>query len=579
MSVVFSHEEGRRGCIQTVDAERDPQRCVTLHFPESFPTAGKREAANAAESSQPVAVHCPQRDAPFEVIEIGEGVFAFSGAGALPIQMHVDADGGVRFQQAGIEAKRRLVLGRVDPLHLRVEQSEHLIANAVDLAGWAIAFIGAGRVDIRGVSVQPAMLRDGEVIGARAEPDVSGAIRPDSHRATILVNGNVGDFIKSSWVYIEREGSLADSGSGRDYWQVLAKVELALKYVVYLNDGGRAFTDFVAHVECDGQGSVAWRQSLHDNLLGELTSSCLRGRLLHNPYAVPESLALTRDGLYELYLDFAGRLAERPYCAGRAPGEPDPDCAPLAFDFSQGWHRHDYVTFSPCSRLTHAAMTAEGGLWGGKGATPHGFTVVRHEGAGIELAFKVHSDEGACRPADYAQDHAAIYHVPAGAIRRGASPRLIPRWHVDFSVCTKLRGVVRLLDEFRFVLCIKRSSAENGAKQCEFELVRPGTLYHPAYGEIDVGRAWLPLTRRGKIAVRPDGMPEGGFGDEIDEMSGEFVSQNVICIEFPFLRRMLIPGASGATDAYGPAIYEFKLEAYARGGALITVNHIQVRVA
>src|SRR5690606_2958422 len=149
--------------------------------------------------------------------------------------------------------------------------------------------------------------------------------------------------IKASWVYLERAGVEADSGSGRDYAQVLAKVELALRYVAFLNSGGRAFDDFIAHIELDANGEPAWEQTLHDNRLGELNASVLRARLIHNSHPVPEELALRREGLYELSAGFAGSIAERPSCAGSFRGEADADCAPLAFDFSQGWSRSDYL--------------------------------------------------------------------------------------------------------------------------------------------------------------------------------------------------------------------------------------------
>lgn len=555
---------------------------VTLHVSESFPS---RAGSTVIASGPPVACasRSPEGESTFDVVHIGDDAFAFTGVGAQPILMTVSANGVVCFRHQGVEAPRRLVLERRRPVHLQVAESELVIAQASELEGWEVDFTGAGRVDIRGITFESTEFIGGKVIAAAAKPDVSGAIRPSSDRAGVLVNGNTTDFIKASWVHIERQSLPADSEAGRDYWQVIAKIELALMYVRYLGDGGYAFDDFLVHIELDAQGNVAWRQSLHDNLLGELNASILRARLLHNAHQVPPELALTREGLCELYLGFAGSIADRSYCVGRKPDEHDADCAPLAFDFSQGWARRDYVMRSRHSRLTGAAVTSEGRLWGGKGGDPKGFVVARHEGAGVELGFKVHSDEVEHRHSDSAGS--ALFYVPAGGVARRDLHRLVPRWSVDFSVCTRLRGVARPLDEFRFVLAIRRTLSSGTSRQCQFELTSPSTLYHPVYGEIDIGRAWLPLSEGGGISIRADGMLPGGFGDEINEIAGEFVSQNVICIGFPFLRRLLTCSGSGTDthteveDFFGPALFEFRLEAHAPDGALLVENQIHVQVA
>lgn len=560
-----------------------PGECVMLHFPATFPFArksGEGRAAGARESGHwsGSKKECPHLD----LTQLSAEKYAFSGAQSAPIVMSISPAGVASFSQCGAKSVNSLLLNRRRAVELCLCASEQVVVDAAELQGWPIYFTGEGLVEISGMNISPAVRDNRGVTPASATPDISLAMRPHGAEAKVNVNGREVDTIAVRWIYLERAGIKADAGTGRDYWQAIAKVELALQYVKYLHAGGRALDDFIVHFELDGVGRPVWQQTLHDNLLAELNASTLRARLIHNAYPVPEKLALTREGLFQLYSDFAGALTERPYCAGRNPLEHDADCAALAFDFDQGWSRSNYLWRGHNIRLARAAISPERGMWVDRNVTVEAFHVARHEGAGVELALRARSGNRVARSEISASGERVIYYISTGEPALEEQQNWTAcRWHVDLSVCTRLNGVVTVLDEFQFLLRIRRRMIGKEDFECQFELTRPGVLYHPKLGEVDVGRAWLLRNPSGGIALSEDGMITGGFGDEMDEQVGQHVSQCVVNLGVPFLRRMLERVNTGSAtdnpDIFGPAVYDFCLEAYTRCGSVLVENHIQVR--
>lgn len=556
-----------------------------LHFPARVAGGADGDSSSASPSAR--ATTSFSRSA-LQVVEDDAGVFAFEGGGSAPITMTVASDGKAAFRQQGGDAARHIRLSRERPLRLRLRAFQQLIVQAAEVAGWPVKIQGEGVFDVRGVQLTPVHFDGRQVHAASANPDVSQLLRQSDDRTTILVNGSVADFIKACWVYDERAGVAAEAGLGRDYWLVIAKIELALKYLEYLNSGGRAFDDFVAHIELNSTGGMAWLQSLHDNLLGELNASMLRARLMHNAHDVPAEMALTRDGIYQLYVDLAGELVERPYCAGRGCDDAESDCAAAAFDFVRGWARGDYLWRNAHARLTSAAMNTQGRMWAGSGGSAEGFCVARHEGAGIELALKARNEQGDACEQEVQPGGTVIYRAQAGRARQSSVCGATGRWFVDFSVCARLRGVANVLDDFRFILAVRWRAPAGAPHVCHFALSRPGTLYHPALGEIDVGRSWLLLTESGGIALNEDGMLAGGFGDEVPESVDGVVSQNKVCMGYPFMQRLFTGTAESgphddsrqadANDLFGPGLFDIWLEAFTPSGVLLLENRIQVQV-
>ena len=516
---------------------------------------------------------------PFDVVRVSAGVYAFLGGRSGNIMMSVTPDGQATFRQQGTLARHTLQLDREHSVELRLLGFEHLVVAARELQGWAVAFTGPGRVNITGVRITQACVEGSTVHAANAMPDIAGAMRPVSDRASLHVNGSLADFIKTSWVWLERENGAERGAKNRDYWRVIAGVELALMYVGYLKGGGKSFDQFVAGIHIDDTGRPVRRQSLHDNLLGMLNASMLRAGFIENLRAVPRELSLTREGLYQVYAGLAGEFAARPYCDGRDSAEHDADCASIAFDFAEGWTRSDYVRRWYEGRLAPVAVKEGASMWGGSRGGVTGFNIARHEGAGIELALKVRNDHGGDCEALPHEQGPALYRADAGEGRPDPPWGISAKWFVDFSVSTYLKGVERLLDDFRFVLSVDTDPAEDHSCFCRFMLTRPGSLYLPALGEIDVGRAWLLVGEGDGIVLRDDGMLFGGYGDDLDESVGGFVSQHAVNFGVNFMRRLLGDYANrDGPRLFGPGVFDIRLEAFDDGGALLVDNHVRVRV-
>lgn len=365
-----------------------------------------------------------------------------------------------------------------------------------------------------------------------------------------------------------------------DFQDVTARIESALTYVSYLNKGGKAFDDVSAIARTSPDGRLLQWQSLHDNLLGELNAGVLHARIVDSPAKAPAQWALTREGMYQLYAGLAGDVLERPYYDGYGSCDVrDTCCACLAFDYAKGWVRSDYVQHVPQGCLAEAAVRDGLSMWGGSKGGVLGFTVARHLGAGLELALKARTDQGEDCPIAADDSGVVRYLARAGSAADTMPWGASPRWFVDFSVTSVLKGAKRSLDEFRLILSIDANRGSDTKVSKRFILTKPCVLYHPAIGEMDIGRAWLLTNDKGQLELNKDGTLFGGFGDEVPESVGGFVSQGSVNLGFRFLRRLLA-GNGGSSDerVFGPGQFGIRLEAFDRCGALLIDNYIQVCV-
>lgn len=512
----------------------------------------------------------------FDLVQLDPGIYGFTAAPGRLIVMTISADGLARFSCHGAQAREALQLSATDCVEIRLPAVRDVLeVDARQLGNWRVRFTGKGSVNILGIQVTPARFDHSGVVPACMAPDLPAAFGLSSDDASVLVNGEKAGFIQCRWIQLRQHLP----GSERDYLQIISEIELALLYVEHLSAGGRALDDFIAIIESVDEAGVASRRTLHDCLLGALNDDALRARFLANTLPLPGELPLTREGLYQTYSSLAGKLAGRPYCPVlRGADEEASTAAAAAFDFDSGWLRSDYVRYIPFGALTRAATNPDGTMRVG-GAPATGFNVKRHIGAGIELALKARSSTGADCPAERYEPEGMRFMVPAGVSLESAYWGPQARWCVDFSVATRLGGADRQLDDFRFVLSVDTDPGLLRSAYRRFVLTRPCVLYHPAYGELDVGRAWLLMTPSGRIALKKDGSLAGGLGDEIDEAAGDGVSQNCINFGQAFMRRLLGRyTVSSNPDAFGSGVFEFKLEAFDRRGVLLLDNIIQVVV-
>src|SRR5690606_37983455 len=132
----------------------------------------------------------------------------------------------------------------------------------------------------------------------------------------------------------------------------------------------------------------------------------------------------------EVYAGLAGELVYRPPYLGTHPRYDVSHRAALVFDFSKAWARRDYRRRIPSGSLAT-------GSWKGRRDAAGGFNVVRHEGAGIELAFRpvlLPGRRGAEQLPQAEPEPGCVHRYrmntrPAGGAMRAG-------WAIDFSVST-----------------------------------------------------------------------------------------------------------------------------------------------
>ncbi|WP_353471242.1 hypothetical protein PVT71_07860 [Salipiger sp. H15] len=250
------------------------------------------------------------------------------------------------------------------------------------------------------------------------------------------------------WEYLD------DGYVGEGYYAPVNEnfIRLGVEYASYLAEGGASLTDAIAKFtpdDGDANDTPERLQSVHDNLLGNLSLSAIESRF---GAGTAEAIALIA-----LVEEVNPDLLERPYYSGNEGAGAAHD-AVRAFDYDQGYARSDYIE-------THFgavdARATEGGLGTemifGDGNSADGYAVTRHEGAGVELALKVklrgvgdYDDSHV----SYAEDGSATFTVEAGP---ASTDRMA--WNVDWAATVTEAGDDDSF-EFRLLLDVDGSEAE-----------------------------------------------------------------------------------------------------------------------
>ena len=308
----------------------------------------------------------------------------------------------------------------------------------------------SGRLDIDGVDFSAASAAGGfetsidldSVLGTAIDAHGAGQVA-----ANLTVNGSQADAIKALWDYL-------DDGytTGNNYYDLDLNanfVRLGVEYVNYLEAGGAPLTGIMAKFTADGADSdlaPERAQSMHDNLLGNLWGPAVADRF---------------DGALEAeLLDLIPDEYEaRPYFDGNDGSLSDPfhDGA-RAFDYEKGWDRPDYVEAQTSGTVDARARDAtEGDMLFGDGNSAAGFAIVRHEGAGVELAVKAKECGGADYTPTVEADGLVHYTVEAG-LQNGTTDRGV--WNVDFAFTSGISGQVETADQFDFRLKLDTDRTE-----------------------------------------------------------------------------------------------------------------------
>lgn len=291
----------------------------------------------------------------FMVTESEDGVLSFGGSATGDITLSVDNDGVATFARDGIAAATTVILSEAELVKINLAESQQLLASGPQLDGLNIHFVGQGKVNIRDVQLTQATtaIVDGVMVArpASSNTNLAQIILPVSDdSADISINGSVGDLIKLSWIYFDQkyyeEFEETFPESYYDLPLTLAKAELSLKYIDYLKNN-EPFTDFTAKTAV-ASGVQTRDQSIHDNLLGELTQGALNDRL-----GGPD-----RTDELAYYTEAAGEFFYRPYNSGTTPGSNDSLAASVIWDLDHGIGRGESVEDGNVFVISKSSSTA-----------------------------------------------------------------------------------------------------------------------------------------------------------------------------------------------------------------------------
>lgn len=408
---------------------------------------------------------------------------------------------------------------------------------------------GAGTLDVQGVTFKNA---DGKLTDAKARfepsPSLDDVYSKVAAGTGFTVNGNEADTIKGIWDVLDDRYGVAGYNNGEinsDF------INLGLRYVDFLAKGGTPFTDLVA--KADGTGRS---QSMHDNLLGNLNKVSVESRFT----------GTEKDAFLARIPD---EYENRPVYDGNtgSVGGANHDGA-RAFDYAKGWERPDYLDKAMSGKIDASAVKGTNELFVGSGNTADGFNIVRHEGAGIELALKAKVRQGAdYTPSDSNNDGITEYAVAAGA-QDGNANRA--KWSFDFAVATGLntQNADKTVNDYKFKAFVDIDPTEK-TSYLVFEMQK-GTGQNPAT------TPWVLVKSDGTLDLT------AGFSDD-DGATNAKISQNSVNFGFGFLRNKIDGDLStpAVLDTYNftKGTFDIEFKAYdATGVKELASNHIQVLV-
>ena len=381
------------------------------------------------------------------------------------------------------------------------------------------------------------------------------------------VNGNMADFFKAAWDYLDDNYSYYNEAINS------FGIDLGIKYALYLNAGGAPLTDIVAKFTADDNdaGSVPERlQTLHDNLLGNFDENSIADKFSDTVNGDTSSL-YTAEQIYQRIQDaglgdLLGVIGNIHDGRGIFSGnEGDIDGTGhnqvRVFDYQHGWDRPDFISFDSNGRVDSRAINVNE-MYFGDGNTPNNYVIEQHEGAGVETALKVHFRTGNdILPSVVGADGTAIFVVPEGYQTNGvgnASSTNMNRaaWSFDYSLVAGLNGAEGDIDNFDFQLKVDTDKGA-GVNYMVFNLEGSDGIT-PFVARNDQGQV---------IAVfGEDGPSSDGTNTDIAQDS----------VNFGF---STIKGAIGGGYAFGKGEFDIELTSYKDGTDEVLSNvHIRVIV-
>jgi hypothetical protein len=232
------------------------------------------------------------------------------------------------------------------------------------------------------------------------------------------INGSEADTFKTLWDYLDDAYVLG----GNPFNVALNEtfVRLGLEYVGYLEAGGEPLSFVTAKYAADNNanGIPQREQSMHDNLLGNLTDGAIMVRFEGALEA--ELLALVPD-------DYGARLLYEGLESQVSGARHD---NVRAFDYDKGWDRPDYLDSNQDGLIDPLARNGSEMNYG-DGNTVDDWNIVRHEGAQVELGLKVKHRGGDEYDEAYTDGDGVAHYVVAAGSQPGNPNRA--EWNFDFS--------------------------------------------------------------------------------------------------------------------------------------------------
>lgn len=401
--------------------------------------------------------------------------------------------------------------------------------SAVELVGLEI--LGTtGSLNITGLTFSEAGPDGSFETSVNLDTVLGSMIANRGIAATVAALGGGADAFKMLWDYLD-DAYVA----GNNYYDLPLNenfVRLGVEYARYLDAGGEPLIDVIGKyaADTDGDGIPQRSQSLHDNLLGNLDTATVNDRFGANPTLLAELKALIPDA-YEVRGVFSGNQSD----LGGAGHD-----SVRAFDYDRGWNRPDYIehAFGKVDALASDDRNLDGideQMFYGTGNSNDAFNIVRHEGAGVELALK--AKEFGPNGGDYSAANVEVVDgIAHYNVSTGVSPDNAARadWSFDWAATVLPHGTD---DAFTFKLKIDTDASE-GVNLIEIPVA--------------------PLAT-GPGAGLVQGSTNIAFGSILSQIDAD-------------------PNQDGVQPyAFGPGEFNVALEAW-DGGTLIADNHIVAHV-
>jgi hypothetical protein len=298
---------------------------------------------------------------------------------------------------------------------------------------------GSGYLNIKGLSFTEASASGPFEVSHNVDAALGSLISTQGIEhvmSHLRVNGSERSAFMAVWDYLDDQYV-----AGGNYYNLPLNetfARLGIEYAEWLDEGHRPLSfvtaKFQADSPTDGNNLPDRDQSMHDNLLGNISTASIQDR--NFPAALEAELIASAPPGY----------GNRPWYGGydyQMGGERHD--AVRAFDYDRGWDRPDWTDRDYNAVIDPAASRDSGDLdsiddemYYGNGNPNDDWNVIRHEGAGVELGLKI-KHRGGDEYAEGTIDPNGVAHYTVASGSQPGNP-LRAEWNFDFSATRLASG-------------------------------------------------------------------------------------------------------------------------------------------